>query len=568
VRNEIVLFGLPLSVSFEQMQLLKGVLLALSCVVVSGQVPRIRDLSPFFGRVGDQIKIKGENYSEILSSNAVFFAGVKAVVRAASATELDVEVPRGVVGGPVTVTVNGYSCVSPILFQPKFERSDIGTNSFYAIRKIAPKSAGPCITADLDGDGLSELVAPGVIYQPRSERGLLTTNSLRAIPAVPVQTVPVIYRVTAMDYDSDGKTDLLFPGNFRTPVLRNIHVSGELNTNSFVQLNDYSPRVQAYATDDVYDIDGDGRLDLITCYTGFEIHKNIFNSGSTNIFAAPIRFHGFSHVEGSDLNRDGRAEIVAVASNVTIFAHIDAAGVIKRESFAEIILPRPHNSTGSTWQEALGLADLDSDGYLDIVTTTGLYLTIFMNRTFGGPIRPEAFVPILFSQTIDKLTAPLFGLVCDFDGDAKPDLYLGGNKFLRNMIESAAEPDITPNSFTAGPRLFKDNRFYAIKGRIELTGDGAPEIIFGDNLSSGIWVLENLLPTAPSVTGITHKEQRTEMNVIGFPNQALSFEYSSDLRQWSPMSETVVIGPDGEKPYSIQGTGPSGFFRLQTTVPK
>jgi len=65
----------------------------------------ILDFSPQRGRPGSLVRLHGLNFSADPSGNRVAFAGGDAVVRAATSTELQVEVPPDAVTGPIRVTV-------------------------------------------------------------------------------------------------------------------------------------------------------------------------------------------------------------------------------------------------------------------------------------------------------------------------------------------------------------------------------------------------------------------------------------------------------------------------------
>lgn len=67
--------------------------------------PVISGFAPESGRVGQEVTISGENFSEVASENTVTFNGKEAEVIAASETELTVKVPSRAGSGPVAVIV-------------------------------------------------------------------------------------------------------------------------------------------------------------------------------------------------------------------------------------------------------------------------------------------------------------------------------------------------------------------------------------------------------------------------------------------------------------------------------
>ncbi|MEM8969074.1 MAG: IPT/TIG domain-containing protein, partial [Bacteroidota bacterium] len=76
--------------------------------------PAINELIPEHGRVGDLIIIKGENFDTIPANNVIRFAGVKAQIEAATASELTVRVPQGVQTGNVQLNLHGFSVDGPV----------------------------------------------------------------------------------------------------------------------------------------------------------------------------------------------------------------------------------------------------------------------------------------------------------------------------------------------------------------------------------------------------------------------------------------------------------------------
>ena len=69
--------------------------------------PVITTFNPQSGTVGTVVKITGLNFDPVAGNNTVYFGAVRAVVSAASATNLVVSVPAGATYAPITETVNG-----------------------------------------------------------------------------------------------------------------------------------------------------------------------------------------------------------------------------------------------------------------------------------------------------------------------------------------------------------------------------------------------------------------------------------------------------------------------------
>jgi hypothetical protein len=80
--------------------------------------PRITTITPAAGTFGTVVEITGNNFCPFAAYNTVKFGDQTATVRSATLTRLEVEVPTGVPGGPVSVTVSvaGQATVSPVAF--------------------------------------------------------------------------------------------------------------------------------------------------------------------------------------------------------------------------------------------------------------------------------------------------------------------------------------------------------------------------------------------------------------------------------------------------------------------
>lgn len=77
----------------------------------------ITSISPDTARAGERITISGKGFAETASLNEVVFTGgAEGSVYSASSTSLVVTVPEGALDGPITVTVDDNSAVSPVDF--------------------------------------------------------------------------------------------------------------------------------------------------------------------------------------------------------------------------------------------------------------------------------------------------------------------------------------------------------------------------------------------------------------------------------------------------------------------
>ena len=549
-------------------------LLLLTTTLSFAQAPEIFEVTPIFGRPGDILTIEGQDFDRTLTNISVHIGDVRARVIEASLSELKVEVPRGVQPGPITVAAGGFSAMSPLPFSPLFEPFG-GTNQCYLPRQAIfhTNSLLNYSAADFDGDGTAELVAvtstPDVrIYQFRRVTPFITTNSFRvaALFAVEQGSTTAI----PMDYDSDGRIDLMLAGTSGLRFFRNIHSpdsrtrtgTNELSWRSFAAPR-FEPRPLSLNGYQTVDLDRDGRIDLVTRVpAAIFLHKNVYDPRSNNVprlFAPQVRLNATSPISSfhaADLNRDGHMEIAVNALRLSIFSHHDRAGVLNANSFAEVA------TFTNTAPNLLGVADIEGDGFLDLIgrQINLPELSVFWNRTEGDHITTNLFPRVrLQSRQILPSVGFTANILSDMNGDGRPDLLGTGPNFYPNL--TAYTPGvITSDAFAASvSRLGGTVQLASPFGIADLNGDGAPEFLAlprGNTLT----ILENTCASAPVILG-TLDHELLQLRAYGTPMEMLVIESSRNLRDWRT---AFTIRPDstGEIRRSIPPSQ-TEFFRVR-----
>ena len=208
-------------------------------------VPVIFSFTPATATNGTVITISGNNFGSVAASNLVYFGAVQANVLSASVTQLTVAVPTGATFAPITVTVNGLTAAAGQPFLPTFTGNMMGlSTASFAPRLDLAAGNNPfqSTIADLDGDGRPDVVVANIfgnsvsIYRNISSNGLLTAASFA--PRVDLATSggalsPVGLAVS--DVDGDGKLDIVTTdyNNNLVSVFRNLSTPGNLTTNTF-----------------------------------------------------------------------------------------------------------------------------------------------------------------------------------------------------------------------------------------------------------------------------------------------------------------------------------------------
>lgn len=178
---------------------------------------------------------------------------------------------------------------------------------------------------DINNKGKSDLiytVSPSSVY---IYKNVSSTNSFNFSPGVVFNTSYFPIGVSTADIDGDGKLDLITVNNNPNSgisILRNI--SDTSSNFIFADHVDFNPGLFPWQTK-LADIDGDGKLDIITANSdddlpfhqiySFSILKNNATIGSINInsFNSKVEFpagHYSKYIDVGDLDDDGKPEVV------------------------------------------------------------------------------------------------------------------------------------------------------------------------------------------------------------------------------------------------------------------
>ncbi len=271
-------------------------------------------------------------------------------------------------------------------------------------------SAGPVPSiGDIDGDGKAEVVA--VFYSQLIHAWKGNGNYVNGFPIQVngyATTTPVL-----ADIDKDGKLDIIvgvtsgqvYVIKYDGTILAGFPVNTGKKAHLFVAVND---------------LDNDGDLEIIALDS--VIPRNYDPSGKSTIYAwhhngttvngFPVQMQGAASIlplVTGDLDGDGKAEIIAVASNNTISrVYIwNADGTLKNICYLE---------ANDQIRSSISLADIDDDGDIEIIA--GSYCGIIYawhhdgRNVYGFPIKPDDGY---------NLSTPIIG---DIDGDEKFDIIL------------------------------------------------------------------------------------------------------------------------------------------------
>ncbi|GAB2852936.1 FG-GAP-like repeat-containing protein [Hymenobacter ruber] len=305
--------------------------------------------------------------------------------------------------------------------------------------------------------------------------------------------------VTMGDVDGDGRLDLIVASQLSVSVFRNLGNSGSPAAPTFAARTVLAlpNNAIAYAVE-VGDMDGDGRLDIVTANAGtgnVSVFRNTGTATGTVSFAASQQYNVADSAYGlalGDLDGDGDLDIVAMTydgnntatvsllrnvifSSATLAANgmPASSGALTASSFA----PEVDFTIGNSVRYDVALGDLDGDGKLDIVTANYGPNTVGIYRNMGTS--PAAFDFGDEEVIVPVGTSPYSVALGDMNSDGKLDI-VTANRDADNVtiLQSAI----------SGPGTFSTGGGFPTSGRTSIgLGNGSEPIsvALGDQNGDG-----------------------------------------------------------------------------------
>jgi hypothetical protein len=365
----------------------------------------------------------------------------------------------------------------------------LGIGSGFGFRQapVASEDLNPLIAADINGDGVPDLVCidynsgnTGIVLLGSGDGtfGQTPNYTLTGLPFA-LSTAGSATAVTG-DFNGDGKPDVavfgyslsaafidVVPGNgdgtFKTPVTSSLPFTGNL-----------------YPA--VADFNGDGKLDIATSREG-ETTDSMFLSilpgygdgtfGASIQVPVPANASAQAFAVG-DFNGDGKPDLA-------IFTQTTAAG--PAYEYVQILL----NSGGASFNLGsaitlpfasgsnvyIAAADFNHDGKLDLAVANGQMLFVLLGNGDGTFQNPTSYSCTGQGGCIESFT------VGDFNGDGKLDVvgsgFQGLSVFLGNGDGTFRTDISTPASVFAGSGL--------VVG--DFNQDGKLDVAFWDGVAMG-----------------------------------------------------------------------------------
>ncbi|QEM10130.1 IPT/TIG domain-containing protein [Mucilaginibacter rubeus] len=525
--------------------------------------PSIASFSPASGPIGTTVAIEGDNFSTTSQNNVVFFGPVKARVKSATKTHLEVFVPAGA-NNSITV-INTDKKLSATSNLPFHVTNNNGGPTYSNKLDIKFKTGlGLYQIADFDGDGNPDLLIPkdDSLYILRHGADPMLSKS-SFMQKVLLQTERQVLSSVVGDVDGDGKMDILFSTNPSVVLLHNTSTKGNI---SFEAKTLENLNGATLGTMILRDMNLDGKPDLVLYDFNIYCYPNTSNGSSISF--GPLM--GLQNTSSSgtisftltDIDGDNKPDPIGGSSytGISVFKNNSVPGDLSSSDFPPTYFSHP-GYYYMAWDMTTG--DFDGDGKVDLLEddfSNGVLL-ISRNKATKGTIDASSFEPAKAFANYLLTDNPM---AADVDGDGKIDVvgsntgvYYSRNQSSPGNISLALPAPLLPgtNNSSAGGVRFND-----------MDGDGRMDLIL---ISNGTTLSINhngpaVTPKITSVSPLTAKagtkititgEHFDETTVVKFGNKvAQSFKVDST------QTITAIVGDGETGAISIQTpNGPASF---------
>ncbi len=321
---------------------------------------------------------------------------------------------------------------------------------------------------DVNGDGLQDLVTANSNSNAVSLLLGTGAGAFGVKSDVATGTQPVC--ATVGDVNADGRPDIVTANAGANTVSVLLGNSGPLGTGGFGPRSDNT--VGAFpASVAIGDLNGDGRLDLVTTNEGTNTVSVLLGSGSGGFGTKTDFATGATPISAAigDLNADGKLDLVVTnfsAGTVSVLLGAGSGGFGPKTDVTVGVNP-----------QGIALGDLNGDGYLDLaVANWGAgTVSVRLGTGTGGFGAKTDFAVGSYPQGI---------ALGDLNGDGRLDLVTANN--TANSVSVLLGTGT--GSFGANTE-FATGSVPASVAIGDMNGDGKPDLVVANNNSSSVSLL-------------------------------------------------------------------------------
>jgi hypothetical protein len=481
-----------------------------------------------------------------------------------------------------TVTTAAQATAGGTLAQPRVQQftaavGGTGRGTFVPTSSLAvPNMPAAVAAGDVDGDGDLDLVTAN---SAASSITVLRNNGSGTYTIAASTTLPERSTALALgDVDGDGDLDVVassFGGGNGTGTTVSIRLNGGdasgSNTGTFSNGSDVTVGNGPYMVA-LGDVDGDGDLDFVVSLNGTTSNgtavRVVLNGGNATGSNTGVFSNGSSVTVGTspfavalgDVDNDGDLDLVTAVTDVS------GNGSVRVSLNAGTGTYGGGSTVAVLSAAGLALADVNADGYLDILTEASVRLnTANGTGTFGGGSDP----------------APDFGgyvAAADVDADGDLDMVTGnvnGRSSLSVRLNNGS------GTFSGGYDLsLSDQKYYITLADVD--GDGDVDVVSANPKDAqSVSILLNAAAPVPTITSFTPTSgpagttvtitgtNLTGTSVIAFGGTGANTVTSAFTVNAAGTQITGVVVPTGARtgPISVTAPGGTAISTTNFTVP-
>jgi hypothetical protein len=282
-----------------------------------------------------------------------------------------------------------------------------GAGSFAGPTRVYLPGASDIAIGDVNGDGIPDLIDPGVYIALGKGNGTFKPPQFYAI-----QGAQGTYNLALADLRNNGLTDIVTDSEYAVSVLLN-QGKGKYED------GEWTPVSSGVGCGAAADFNRDGKPDLaVNTSSGVAILLGTGKASSPFVVGATMALIGADCVVTGDLNGDGIPDLLVPTATAVVAYLGNGDGTFTQKS-----------STPTPASGYLALGDFNRDGKLDFATSGNLLALGNGDGTFQTPM------PIVSSPPVGGFSNIAAG---DLNCDGWPDLILGvsGNSPLYVLLNN------------------------------------------------------------------------------------------------------------------------------------